>query len=156
MAEKKKLKMSGATIAWLVVGGIVGVAVVAGIVVGIMAANGAFESKPNNEDPKSPFEDISCPDGKVKICETADDGKETCGCAYRAADLKPIIYLYPEEKTDVTVRLGAPEKLTASYPKYTDGWQVTAYPNGDLIDKKTGNKLYSLYWEGIRDASQLD
>ncbi|MDO5481092.1 MAG: hypothetical protein Q4F60_01975, partial [Candidatus Saccharibacteria bacterium] len=61
---------------------------------------------------------------------------------------KPIIYLYPEKETEVSVRLGAPEKLTSSYPKYADGWNVIAYPDGTLIDKSTGNKLYSLYWEG--------
>ena len=33
---------------------------------------------------------------------------------------------------------------------------ITAYPNGDLVDKSSGNKLYSLYWEGERDTSKLD
>ena len=56
----------------------------------------------------------------------------------------------------MTVRLGAPEKITSSYPKYEGGWDVTAYPNGDLIDRSNGNKLYSLYWEGERDANILD
>jgi hypothetical protein len=49
-----------------------------------------------------------------------------------------------------------PERLTSSYPKYVDGGDVIAYPNGDLIDKSSGNKLYSLYWEGERDTSNLD
>lgn len=61
---------------------------------------------------------------------------------------KPIIYLYPEKETEVTVKLGYPEKITCSYPKYEDGWTVTANPDGTLMDKKTGKSLYSLYWEG--------
>lgn len=63
---------------------------------------------------------------------------------------KPIIYLYPTTSTEVEVKLGNPEKLSCSYPKYTNGWRVLANPDGKLIDLETGRKLYSLYWEGIR------
>ena len=61
---------------------------------------------------------------------------------------KPIIYLYPEEETNLTVTLGYEDQLTCTYPKYNGGWNVTASPDGTLIDNKTGKKLYSLYWEG--------
>jgi hypothetical protein len=63
-------------------------------------------------------------------------------------DYKPIIYLYPTKETDITVKLGYKNKLTTTYPVYVDGWNVVAYPDGTLIDKDTGRKLYSLYWEG--------
>ncbi len=66
----------------------------------------------------------------------------------RKTDLKPIIYLYPTEKTELTVKLGYPEKLLCSYPKYEELWKVTANPDGTLVDNKTGKSLYSLYWEG--------
>ena len=62
---------------------------------------------------------------------------------------KPIIYLYPKETTELTVKLGKPENITCSYPKYVDGWNVIANIDGTLIDKNTGRELYSLYWEGI-------
>lgn len=62
---------------------------------------------------------------------------------------KPIIYLYPEKETEVTVKLSYPEKLTCSYPEYGNFWNVIAKPNGDLIDLATGRNLYALYWEGI-------
>ena len=62
---------------------------------------------------------------------------------------KPIIYLYPTEQTEVTVKLGNPQKLTHTYPKYADKWQVIAQPNGDLTDIQTKRSLYALYWEGI-------
>lgn len=138
-------KKSNKTKTWLIVAGIiVGIIAVASIVAGVLATNGVFGNG-------------SCPAGEYRVCGPLGDGKMACGC-YSDPDivLKPIIYLYPENEVDVTVRLGAPEKLTASYPKYIDGWNVTAYPNGDLIDKSNGNKLYSLYWEGERDASKLD
>ena len=65
---------------------------------------------------------------------------------------KPIIYLYPEEPTELSVSLGKPENVTCSYPKYNnDGWQVIAHPNGNLKDVNTGRNLYALYWEGITD-----
>lgn len=65
---------------------------------------------------------------------------------------KPVIYLYPEEEKEVTVKLGKKEKLTCTYPKYNDGWKVLAKPSGDLVELETGKELYSLYWEGKNDV----
>ena len=45
-----------------------------------------------------------------------------------AGDAKPVIYLYPEEETEVTVRLDYDGELTCAYPAYEDGY---------------------LYWEGV-------
>ena len=59
---------------------------------------------------------------------------------------KPIIYLYPEEETELTVTLGKSEELTCTYPAYNTGWHVTAKPDGTLIDD-AGRSYYSLYWE---------
>jgi len=60
---------------------------------------------------------------------------------------KPIIYLYPEQETNVEVKLGNPEKLTCSYPKYIDEWKVQVKSNGDLVDLDTNRNLYALYYE---------
>ena len=61
-----------------------------------------------------------------------------------------ILFLYPEEEISLVVKLCNPEKLTCTYPKYKEtGWNVTAYPDGTLVDNETGRSLYSLYWEGI-------
>ena len=60
---------------------------------------------------------------------------------------KPIIYLYPEEETIVSVKLGYSDKITCSYPKYVNGWNVLAKPNGDLLDVDTNKNLYALYYE---------
>ena len=61
--------------------------------------------------------------------------------------LKPIIYLYPEEETEVSVELEYDGKLDFTYPKYENGWKVKASPDGTLIDS-TGRSYYSLFWEG--------
>ena len=61
---------------------------------------------------------------------------------------KPLIYLYPEEEKNVTVKLGYPERLTTTYPKYDNQWNIVAKPNGELVDKN-GRTFYGLYWEGI-------
>ena len=66
---------------------------------------------------------------------------------YIETDDKPVIYLYPTEETETTVKLLNPERITCSYPKYVDEWNVLAKPNGDLIDLDTGRNLYSLYYE---------
>ena len=65
---------------------------------------------------------------------------------------KPVIYLYPTKTTEVSVKLGAPEKLLVSYPIYTTGWRVKAQPNGGLTDLETGRGLYSLYYEADYDS----
>ena len=65
---------------------------------------------------------------------------------------KPIIYLYPTEQTEVFVKLPKKDNITCSYPKYIDGWNVTAQPNGDLVDNETGRNLYSLYYESENDV----
>ena len=64
-----------------------------------------------------------------------------------AGDAKPVIYLYPEEETEVTVRLDYDGTLTCTYPAYEDGWTVTAAPDGTLRDE-AGQTYSYLYWEG--------
>ena len=69
----------------------------------------------------------------------------TFGGAYA----KPVIYLYPEEETDISVQVdfNGNGELTCTYPEYDNGWNVTAMPDGTLYDKD-GNEYYCLYWEG--------
>lgn len=61
--------------------------------------------------------------------------------------LKPVIYLYPEEKTQVEVKLDLDGELVASWPAYGEGWTVTAQPDGTLTDQ-AGNEYSYLFWEG--------
>lgn len=71
---------------------------------------------------------------------------------------KPIIYLYPETKTKINVKLGKPNDLTVTYPYYSskDGWNVIANPDGKLIDTRTGREQYALYWEGIGSYKKME
>lgn len=62
-------------------------------------------------------------------------------------DYKPVIYLYPEEKTEVYVTLDYNGRLTCTYPSYDNGWKVTAQPDGTLTDEN-GQTYNYLYWEG--------
>lgn len=69
-----------------------------------------------------------------------------------SADAKPVIYLYPETDTEVTVTLDYGGTLTSTYPAYHDGWTVTAQPDGTLIDA-AGQTYNYLYWEGISETA---
>lgn len=69
--------------------------------------------------------------------------------------LKPVIYLYPKEDTSVSVKLKNPDLITVSYPRYVDGWEVLAHPDGTLTDLNSGKELYSLYWEGKDDNYEM-
>lgn len=62
---------------------------------------------------------------------------------------KPVIYLYPEEETQVSVSLDFDGELTSTYPAYGDGWTVDAFPDGTLTDPATGRQYYCLFWEGV-------
>lgn len=64
---------------------------------------------------------------------------------------KPVIYLYPTEKTDIKLTLDFKGKLQTTYPKYVDNWEVTAYPNGQIFDKKSQRFYNSLFWDGMLD-----
>ncbi len=64
---------------------------------------------------------------------------------------KPVIYLYPEKTTNVSVTLDLNGALSCTYPAYNNGWQVTAKPDGTLFDKN-GKQYNYLYWEGEIDA----
>ena len=72
-----------------------------------------------------------------------------CACEPREVDAneKPVIYLYPETETRVTVKLDLSGELTCAYPAYDGGWVVTAAPDGTLTDEH-GQTYNYLYWEG--------
>lgn len=64
---------------------------------------------------------------------------------------KPVIYLYPEKSTAVSVQLDIHGEDPFYYPSYNDGWKLTAHPNGDL---SIGDNQYNyLFWEAkVRNA----
>lgn len=61
---------------------------------------------------------------------------------------KPVIYLYPEQTTDVSVKLQPQGGFSYTEPLYNGGWNVTAEPSGKLTNL-ADNKTYPyLFWEG--------
>ncbi len=83
--------------------------------------------------------------GSLAACQEAQEGR------YSA---KPVIYLYPEEETAVTVQLQYAGELTCTYPAYNNGWTVSASPDGTLTDAD-GQTYNYLYWEG-KDTVEYD
>jgi len=65
---------------------------------------------------------------------------------------KPVIYLYPPTQSVVKVKVKYKGDLTVTYPEYKDGWEVEAYPDGRLVDKKDNKEYSYLFWEG-KDSS---
>lgn len=73
---------------------------------------------------------------------------------------KPVIYLYPETPTEVSVVLTLNGRLTCTYPDYEAGWKgFTAHPDGTLTFpdglSPAGREYYCLYWEGMQ-ATEWD
>lgn len=79
-----------------------------------------------------------------------------CGFTERreSPDLKPVIYLYPQEDgTEVSVTLDYNGSLTELDPQFNieNGWAVTADKDGTIT---LGDNSYNyLYWEGNPNVS---
>jgi len=69
---------------------------------------------------------------------------------------KPVIYLYPEETRDVTVKLDYTGDLLCTYPDYNDGWSVVANTDGTLINKEDGLEYSYLFWDGLDKTTDWD
>jgi len=69
---------------------------------------------------------------------------------------KPVLYLYPEEITDVEIKLTLKNsKFSCIYPNFNESentWKVKAYPNGEIsiMDKK----YPYLFWEADSYVAQ--
>jgi hypothetical protein len=62
----------------------------------------------------------------VELVETDYAVEPGCG--------KPVIYLYPEKDTKVTLKFVEPINVTTSIPTYANQWNVLANPDGQLTD----------------------
>ena len=70
---------------------------------------------------------------------------------------KPVIYLYPEQETDVHIELElTTSELSTTYPKYQNGWDVTASPDGTLLNKADGTHHRYLFWDSVNANNVFD
>lgn len=65
---------------------------------------------------------------------------------YNIYAAKPVVYLYPEKKTDVSVNVSFNGDFTFTYPEFSNGWNVTAKTDGTLVSGTT--EYPYLFWEG--------
>ena len=75
-------------------------------------------------------------------------------CPYDYVVDKPLISIYPTKDMNVEVKLGYPNLLTTTYPKYEKSWNVFAHTNGDL--EYNGRTYYGLYWEGKSHVAKVE
>ena len=64
---------------------------------------------------------------------------------------KPVIYLYPTQKQDISIGIDFKGKLLTTFPKYDNNWSVTAYPDGRIFNAKTNRYYNSLFWDGTQN-----
>ncbi|RKW24931.1 hypothetical protein D8B46_00515 [Candidatus Gracilibacteria bacterium] len=62
-----------------------------------------------------------------------------------ACGAKPVIYLYPKQKQEISVSLNWKKKNLISIPKYEGIWEVKANPNGEI--EFNGKNYPYLFWE---------
>ena len=92
--------------------------------------------------------------GWIKIY---DKEKQKALVHYEMAAKKPVIYLYPEKETDVHIELELTEsELSTTYPRYDNGWNVTAYPDGTLLNKADGTHHRYLFWDSVNCRTRFD
>lgn len=73
---------------------------------------------------------------------------------FASAPAKPVIYLYPETETEVSVQLELAGDFTFTYPQYNNGWRVIARPDGTILSE--GKEYSYLFWEGVFKAFHTD
>ncbi len=68
-------------------------------------------------------------------------------CGGGAEKAKPVIYLYPKKKQNVTVSVSPEGGVIESIPEMGKEWKVTAWPDGKIVEKKSKKEYPYLYWE---------
>lgn len=67
---------------------------------------------------------------------------------------KPVIYLYPEDETEMYVNVQFDGEFTCTYPQRNDqyGWHITATPDGKIYNIDDGRYYDYLFWEGTGEV----
>ena len=95
--------------------------------------------------------------GQYGWIRTVEDNGKTPTIVYEVYMDKPVIYLYPEKETDVHIELELTEaELSTTYPKYSNGWDVIASPDGSLLNKADGTHHKYLFWDAVNCRTRFD
>lgn len=70
--------------------------------------------------------------------------------------VKPVIYLYPKEKTQIEVTLDWQKKLLRTIPEYTNKWQVSADVKWKITDIKSWKHYPYLFREDLNSFPDVD
>lgn len=62
---------------------------------------------------------------------------------------KPVIYLYPEKQTQISVNVEPTNGVSLSVPTKNNGWNVIADPDGTLLNLADKKTYPYLFWEGF-------
>jgi len=78
---------------------------------------------------------VSIPFQSCEPDEPEDENEHECDTCIRV--LKPNIYLYPTEKSQINIKLSFPMggKIVTSIPAYVNGWTVNVNTSGIINDK---------------------
>lgn len=104
------------------------------------------------EETSSSAESMDTTETTSSLTEQSSETTETTLGFEDFTFAKPVIYLYPEEKTEVSVRIEWEGALDCTYPLYQDGWHVLASPDGTLENLSDGRTYSYLFWDGHMDA----
>lgn len=67
---------------------------------------------------------------------------------------KPAIYLYPSQKSQISIIHNFKGKILNTYPTYTNNWTVIAEPNGNLLNVRDNRYYKYLFWDGVYSFSK--
>ena len=62
---------------------------------------------------------------------------------------KPMIYIYPEQDIDLTIKLGKEENIKSSYPKYKNEWNLKVSKDSNIYDIETNRNYYGLFYDVV-------
>ena len=66
---------------------------------------------------------------------------------------KPVIYLYPETESMISLKVNTKFQLKTTYPLYKNGWKVLANPDGKIKNLEDNKEYSYLFWEGNKTYS---
>ncbi|MFK7784266.1 MAG: hypothetical protein AB8B56_04070 [Crocinitomicaceae bacterium] len=91
------------------------------------------------------YAEIYSPSLSIEAQHQDDYSVVLYGVAQPEIFLKPVIYLYPKETTEVSVQIDIHGENPFFYPAYEGSWNFTASPDGEL--RFNDNTYNYLFWE---------